>query len=88
MSEKLTHFKVTIDEPLIDTHWGGFRDVVGYKLEMAAEVINLQRSIVIWGDDEDFLTFGSQNYLTGWHMGTFDAVDHGDSVFNVQVSNF
>ena len=55
---------------------------------MAAEVINLQRSIVIWGDDEDFVTFGTQNYLTGWHMGTFDAVNHGDSVFNVQVSNF
>ena len=76
---------MTIDEPLIDTHWGGYRDVVGYQLEMAAEVMNLQRSIVISGNDQNFMVQGSQYYLTGWHMGSFNAVDHGDSIFDVQV---
>ena len=47
---------VTIDRPLETDHWGGFRNVEGYALEMAAEVINLQRSVLITGDDEGTLS--------------------------------
>ena len=76
---------ITIDEPLLHTHWGGMRDLAGgFSLEMAAEVINLQRSIVITGDDEDFLTQGSSKYLLGWHGGSFEAEDHNDSVYDIR----
>ena len=42
---------LTLDRPLQFTHWGGIRTIEGYALEMAAEVINLQRSVLITGDD-------------------------------------
>ena len=77
--------EVTIDSPLDHTHWGGMRNLPGgYSLEMAAEVVNLARSIVIRGDDVDFLTQGAPHYLLGWHGGTFGAEDHDDSVYDVR----
>lgn len=39
---------ITIDPALQADHWGGFRDLAGgYRLEMAAEVVNLERNIII-----------------------------------------
>ena len=48
---------LTIDPPLENEHWGGYRDLPGgYSLEMAAEVVNMERNILVHGPDED--TFG------------------------------
>ena len=45
---------ITIDSALEANHWGGFRNLAGgYRLEMAAEIVNLERNIVIRGPDED-----------------------------------
>eukprot|EP00933_Yihiella_yeosuensis_P028748 TRINITY_DN22577_c0_g2_i1.p1 TRINITY_DN22577_c0_g2~~TRINITY_DN22577_c0_g2_i1.p1 ORF type:complete len:1594 (+),score=244.66 TRINITY_DN22577_c0_g2_i1:990-5771(+) len=43
-----------LDRPLVDEHWGGFRDVQGHSFEMAAEVVNLERKVLITGDHDDF----------------------------------
>eukprot|EP00440_Ansanella_granifera_P037063 gb/GFBE01040220.1/.p1 GENE.gb/GFBE01040220.1/~~gb/GFBE01040220.1/.p1 ORF type:complete len:1500 (+),score=225.46 gb/GFBE01040220.1/:1-4500(+) len=45
---------VTLDTPLKYEHWGGFREIEGQRFEMAAEVVNLERSVVITGDHDDF----------------------------------
>ncbi|CAE8605090.1 unnamed protein product [Polarella glacialis] len=46
--------KVTLIEPLSHEHWGGFREIEGRQFELAAEVVNLERSVVITGDHDDF----------------------------------
>ena len=45
---------IHLERPLEQDHWGGYRLVEGYELEMAAEVVNLNRTVVITGDHEDF----------------------------------
>ena len=52
---------LTIDPPLENEHWGGYRDLPGgYNLEMAAEVVNMERNILVHGPDED--SFGDVNH--------------------------
>jgi len=58
---------VKIDKPLKSEHWGGFREIEGYKFWMAAEVVNLERSVVITGDSDRFDNGGG----FGWHGGAF-----------------
>lgn len=45
---------VTIEPPLRHEHWGGFREIEGHRFEMAAEIVNMERSVVITGDHDDF----------------------------------
>lgn len=40
---------VVVDEPVRADHFGGFREVEGYRFEMAAEVVNLERTVTITG---------------------------------------
>ena len=47
--------------------------MAGYTLEMAAEVVNLERTVKIHGPDEDFGTTRQ-----GFHMGTFGADAPGE----------
>eukprot|EP00931_Biecheleriopsis_adriatica_P093048 TRINITY_DN667_c0_g1_i1.p1 TRINITY_DN667_c0_g1~~TRINITY_DN667_c0_g1_i1.p1 ORF type:complete len:1526 (+),score=218.47 TRINITY_DN667_c0_g1_i1:80-4579(+) len=54
---------VTLDTPLKHEHWGGFREIEGHRFEMAAEVVNLERSVVITGDHDDF-----EQSLEGLHV--------------------
>ena len=42
-------------------HWGGFRSVEARRFELAAEVVNLERSVVITGDHEEKL-------LSSWFL--------------------
>eukprot|EP00756_Hemistasia_phaeocysticola_P016414 Hpha_TRINITY_DN15474_c0_g7::TRINITY_DN15474_c0_g7_i1::g.173755::m.173755 len=49
-----------LDQALDRSHYGGVSDVEGESIEMAAEIINLDRNVVITGDD-----FTQQQ---GWHM--------------------
>ena len=66
---------LTIDPPLANEHWGGFRDLAGgYSFEMAAEVVNMERNILIHGPDDD--TFGDvdhSQFKSGFHFGTFNS---------------
>ena len=75
---------VTLDKPLASTHWGGMRDVHGYMLELAAEVINLSRNIKIHGPDENFMNASHSDWHNGFHFGTFTSDQHDDSVFDVR----
>ena len=79
---------ITIDPALQADHWGGFRDLAGgYRLEMAAEVVNLERNIIIRGPDEE--TFNNQDHAqfrSGFHFGTFNADESNDSIFNVRYT--
>eukprot|EP00927_Polykrikos_kofoidii_P025548 TRINITY_DN2292_c0_g1_i5.p1 TRINITY_DN2292_c0_g1~~TRINITY_DN2292_c0_g1_i5.p1 ORF type:complete len:1175 (-),score=137.28 TRINITY_DN2292_c0_g1_i5:107-3631(-) len=43
-------------EPLEHDFWGGFREIGGKLFEMASEVVNLERSVLITGDHDDFET--------------------------------
>mmetsp|Transcript_35303 Transcript_35303/g.94015 ORF Transcript_35303/g.94015 Transcript_35303/m.94015 type:complete len:1048 (-) Transcript_35303:226-3369(-) len=54
---------VRVREPLSATHWGGVRTFGGRTLEMAAEVINLERSVLITGDSDNF-----ENSMQGIHV--------------------
>ena len=56
------------------------RNVNGFELEMAAEVVNLDRSIVITGDSDKFAQ-SSQ----GIHTGTFGKSEE-ESVFDVRYA--
>ena len=62
------------------------RDVVGYSLEMAAEVVNLERNILIHGPDEDFTNVDSATFRQGFHFGTFGADASDDSVYDVRFA--
>jgi len=48
-------------------YWGGFRTVEGRQFEMAAEIVNLERSVLITGDHDDF--FQSKQGLHTKHGG-------------------
>ncbi|CAE7249476.1 Cemip2 [Symbiodinium sp. CCMP2592] len=61
-----------LDTPLEADHWGGLREVEGYWLEMAAEVVNLQRSVVITGDHYDFSTSAKGLHTISAHGGVMD----------------
>jgi len=45
-----------LTDPVTDLHWGGWKAIHGHQFEMAAEVVNLERSVLITGDHEDFYT--------------------------------
>ena len=52
---------------------------------MAAEVVNMDRNILVHGPDED--TFGDVNHTQfkqGFHIGTFNADESDDSIFTVK----
>jgi len=63
---------IYLDRPLEHEHWGGLRQVEGYQLEMAAEVVNLNRSVVITGDHEDFQTNRKGLHTISAHGGVMD----------------
>eukprot|EP00437_Effrenium_voratum_P009909 CAMPEP_0181428788 /NCGR_PEP_ID=MMETSP1110-20121109/16861_1 /TAXON_ID=174948 /ORGANISM="Symbiodinium sp., Strain CCMP421" /LENGTH=1773 /DNA_ID=CAMNT_0023552029 /DNA_START=37 /DNA_END=5358 /DNA_ORIENTATION=- len=63
---------IYLDRPLEDEHWGGFREVEGYSLEMAAEVVNLNRSVVITGDHDDFFVSNKGLHTISAHGGIMD----------------
>eukprot|EP00913_Durusdinium_trenchii_P018642 g17517.t3 len=60
-----------LDNGLSNEHWGGFREVEGYSLEMAAEV-NLNRSVVITGDHDDFKLSRKGLHTISAHGGVMD----------------
>eukprot|EP00930_Biecheleria_cincta_P056436 TRINITY_DN42567_c0_g1_i1.p1 TRINITY_DN42567_c0_g1~~TRINITY_DN42567_c0_g1_i1.p1 ORF type:complete len:863 (-),score=115.76 TRINITY_DN42567_c0_g1_i1:230-2818(-) len=45
---------IDLETPTLHDHWGGFRQIKGRDFELAAEVVNLERSVVITGDHDDF----------------------------------
>ena len=47
---------ITLESALADYRWGGEREVQGTLIELAAEVINLTRSVLFTGDYDDFDT--------------------------------
>ena len=47
---------ITLEETLADYRWGGEREVQGTLIELAAEVVNLSRSVLFTGDYDDFDT--------------------------------
>ena len=53
---------------------------------MAAEVINLQRSVLITGDDPDFNTPNSGSFLVGFHTGTFHVGTPNDSIYDIRYT--
>jgi len=57
---------VRIDPPLSASHWGGWREIEGLRFEMAAEVVNMERNVIVTGDHDDFHATGR-----GWHGGVF-----------------
>ncbi|CAK9057639.1 Cell surface hyaluronidase (Cell migration-inducing hyaluronidase 2) (Transmembrane protein 2) [Durusdinium trenchii] len=61
-----------LDNGLSNEHWGGFREVEGYSLEMAAEVVNLNRSVVITGDHDDFKLSRKGLHTISAHGGVMD----------------
>ena len=47
---------ITLEGALVDYRWGGEREVQGTLIELAAEVVNLSRSVLFTGDYDDFDT--------------------------------
>jgi len=47
---------IQLTSSTLHDHWGGLRDIKGKKFELAAEVVNLERSVVITGDHADIQT--------------------------------
>ena len=45
--------QLTLLEPVEDEHWGGHKEIAGRSFELAAEVVNLERTVLITGDHED-----------------------------------
>ena len=58
---------------------GGIRDYFGVDAEMAAEVTNLQRSVKIFGPDEEMA-------LNGFHFGTFGWEENKVSNYDVRYA--
>eukprot|EP00928_Gymnodinium_smaydae_P064952 TRINITY_DN4816_c0_g2_i1.p1 TRINITY_DN4816_c0_g2~~TRINITY_DN4816_c0_g2_i1.p1 ORF type:complete len:1122 (-),score=90.09 TRINITY_DN4816_c0_g2_i1:315-3596(-) len=62
-----------IREPVEHDFWGGFRELKGYRFEMAAEVVNLERSVLITGDHDDFeSSMEGLHTMQGLHGGVMD----------------
>ena len=74
-------FKVTIDKPLRALRWGGIRNVEGYDLEMASEVINLSRNILITGDYDRF-----DQTNNGFH--TLTVKGEGRNIYDIRYARF
>ena len=49
----LAQNQVTLQEQVMHEHWGGYKSIEGRRFELAAEVVNLERSVVITGDHQD-----------------------------------
>jgi len=49
----IAHHQLTVDEPVKHQHWGGFKEIGGKRFELAAEVVNLERSVLITGDHQN-----------------------------------
>eukprot|EP00931_Biecheleriopsis_adriatica_P004358 TRINITY_DN106040_c0_g1_i1.p1 TRINITY_DN106040_c0_g1~~TRINITY_DN106040_c0_g1_i1.p1 ORF type:complete len:1261 (+),score=170.66 TRINITY_DN106040_c0_g1_i1:87-3869(+) len=49
---------ITVQPSLTAVHLGGFTNVAGSLYEMAAEVVNMERSVLITGDHDDFFETG------------------------------
>ena len=49
----LAYGQLTLAEPVQQQHWGGHKEIEGKQFELAAEVVNLERSVLITGDHED-----------------------------------
>lgn len=47
---------IQLEGTLADYRWGGEREVQGTPIELAAEVVNLSRSVLFTGDYDDFDT--------------------------------
>ena len=75
----IEQFKIIIEKPLVDTHWGGLRDIEGYNVELAAEIINLSRNVLITGDYDRFDTTNN-----GIH--TLSVKGEGTNVFDVRYT--
>lgn len=58
---------ISIQGPLQATHWGGYKAIGNRRFELAAEVVNLERSVLITGDHDDFDTSfqGLHTIMTG-----------------------
>jgi len=71
---------VTIAEPLRAEHWGGRRLVAGRYFEMAAEVVNMERSVLITGDHSDIEATGQGLHTimtgTGYMDMRYARVEH------------
>jgi len=63
----LSSSSLTIEPPLRNDRMGGYRNIEGHNLEMAAEVVNMERSVLITGDHEGFHATGQG--LTTMMMG-------------------
>ena len=79
--KSVEQFKVTIDKPLEALRWGGMRNVEGYDLEMASEVINLSRNILITGDYDRF-----DKTNNGFH--TLTVKGEGRNVYDIRYARF
>ena len=47
---------IQLESTLADYRWGGEREIQGTPIELAAEVVNLSRSVLFTGDYDDFDT--------------------------------
>ena len=72
---------ITLNSALVDGRWGGWRDFSGYSLELAAEVVNLSRSVVFTGDYDDFDTKNN-----GFH--TLSAKGGGRNIYDIRYTRF
>jgi hypothetical protein len=68
--ESIGHFSVTLASNLENHHLGGFTEYRGRRFEMAAEVTNLERSVLVTGDHEHFHAAPFQDALHVMQMGS------------------
>eukprot|EP00931_Biecheleriopsis_adriatica_P054763 TRINITY_DN32266_c0_g1_i1.p1 TRINITY_DN32266_c0_g1~~TRINITY_DN32266_c0_g1_i1.p1 ORF type:complete len:1098 (+),score=130.59 TRINITY_DN32266_c0_g1_i1:50-3343(+) len=60
----MSSHSITVEPQVEGSHWGGQRNIEGRYFEMAAEVVNLERSVVITGSD-DISGQGFHTLMTG-----------------------
>ena len=70
---------ITFDPALDHDRHGGIKDYFGVDVEKAAEVINLERNIKIYGPDDEMT-------LNGFHFGTFGWEENKVSNYDVRYA--
>jgi len=60
---------IVLDTPVLADHLGGLRELEGRRFEMAAEVVNLERTVLVTGDHEDFYESLQGYMVLLWRLG-------------------
>eukprot|EP00122_Pirum_gemmata_P007993 Pgem_evm1s7355 len=80
--------RINIEPPVVHAHMGGNKDIKGFTFNVAAEVINLKRSVTITGDDDDFYNKGHGFHTVLVPLIADAANYHAEGVMDMRYTRF